>query len=252
MITPSTPLEHILQLHVSTLRPVLGNIEWKHIHDLNTWPPTRLSRYTNWITHPIIQPEYYIYFCTRWYWGFRSGHTSGVLRESSTLHHDRRIEDRFVFRHQPFLDHIYGVFFKLTLTFRSPKRPTLDTSPQWRVIVHFPTFRSAVLPLSFDRDKQQGISCVCITNKKRLVNNPAPTETLWDIQCCGKEYELLTNCPHRHDRRWTLCGKDPELHPVCWKSTLVLHPPPWPDEDLSLLVSETYSDSLPVSNTEWG
>ncbi len=45
MITPSTPLEHILQLHVSTLRPVLGNIEWKHIHDLNTWPPVRLSRY---------------------------------------------------------------------------------------------------------------------------------------------------------------------------------------------------------------
>jgi hypothetical protein len=46
MITPTTPLEHILQLHVSTLRPVLGNIERKHIHDLNTCPPVRLSRYS--------------------------------------------------------------------------------------------------------------------------------------------------------------------------------------------------------------
>jgi hypothetical protein len=27
MITPTTLLEHILQLHVSTLRPVLGNLE---------------------------------------------------------------------------------------------------------------------------------------------------------------------------------------------------------------------------------
>jgi hypothetical protein len=32
-----------------------------------------------------------------------------------------------------------------------------------------------------------------LTKKHRLVNKPAPTESLQDIQCCGKEYELLTN-----------------------------------------------------------
>jgi hypothetical protein len=51
--------------------------------------------------------------------------------------------------------------------------------------------------------------------------------------------EMSGSRPHGHDRRWTLCGKDP----VCWKSTPVLQPPPRPDEDLSLLGPETYSDS---------
>ncbi len=37
--------EHILQPHVSTLRPLLGNLEWKHIHDLHLCPLARLSHY---------------------------------------------------------------------------------------------------------------------------------------------------------------------------------------------------------------
>jgi hypothetical protein len=39
--------------------------------------------------------------------------------------------------------------------------------------------------------------------------------------------------------------------PVFWKSTPILYLPPWPDEDLSLLDSETYSDSPPVSKVVW-
>jgi hypothetical protein len=53
--------------------------------------------------------------------------------------------------------------------------------------------------------------------------------------------------PHGYDRRWALCGKDP----VCSKVTPALQPPPWPDEDLSLLGSETYSDAPTGSNAEW-
>ena len=57
--------------------------------------------------------------------------------------------------------------------------------------------------------------------------------------------------PHGHDRILELCVNDS----ACWKSTPVLQPPPWPDEDLSLLGSEvvcvTYSDSPCESNAEW-
>ena len=103
-------------------------------------------------------------------------------------------------------------------------------------------------------------------NKKGLSGTTrGPVKTshvlLWPIQkkiseqlshSCGKEYELLTNSwvphgsrPHGHDRTLVMCVNDP----VCWKSTPVLQS--WPDEDLSLLVPETYSDSPSESNTEW-
>jgi hypothetical protein len=48
--------------------------------------------------------------------------------------------------------------------------------------------------------------------------------------------------PHGQDRNLSLCVNDPEW----WKSTPVLQSTECPDEDLSLLVPETYSDTLSV------
>jgi hypothetical protein len=40
------------------------------------------------------------------------------------------------------------------------------------------------------------LSYVFLLNQKYgVVNNPAPTESLYGIQCCGKEYGQLTNPP---------------------------------------------------------
>ena len=52
--------------------------------------------------------------------------------------------------------------------------------------------------------------------------------------------------PHGHDRSLALCVNDP----VSWKSTPVLQTTECPDEDLSLLDPETYSDTT-VSNTNY-
>jgi hypothetical protein len=75
-----------------------------------------------------------------------------------------------------------------------------------------------------------------LSKKQGLVNNPDPTESLLDIQCCGKEYEPLTNSL---DPPWVTSPWARQTLNAVWKGSSVLevHPRPLP-LDFSMFMRE--------------